>query len=437
MEGILLINADLFVSGKIVKNQFLKTKNGLIADFGEMKDLVSQDDCKVVDCDNLLVCSGLIDVHVHFRDPGHKFKEDIKSGVKSAIAGGFTTVVCQPNTVPPLDNILTIDYLKHQISENCNINLKFYCSATKGSLGKEISPLQSLHKAGAIGFTDDGLPISNAKIMMDLFRYSALLDVPIAQHAEDLNITNGGCVHHGRFAEQFNLKTIHPASEYSVIARDIALMEEVPNSRYHVLHASCEKSLEYIRHAKKRGLRVTSEITPHHFIANDDLLYENWSLAKMNPPLRSQKDVDAMVVGMGDGTIDIIASDHAPHDYDSKEKSISCASFGIIGLETMLPLSLELYHKNLLPLERILTMLTTNPAHLIGEYDRDCIGIGKIADICVMDINHEWIIDADKMLSKSKNTPFNGRKVKGCNVMTICAGKIIYDKVNYQVDETI
>jgi dihydroorotase len=426
-------NCFLFFSNpsRILENQFLFIKSGLINKFGNMKDLSPDDlhDCEisnVVDCDGLLVSPGLIDVHVHFRDPGFKFKEDIKSGSESAIAGGFTTVVCQPNTKPNLDNLLTIEYLKKQISENSKVNIKFYSSATRSSLGKEIVSAQSMVKAGAIGFTDDGLPIANSKIMMDLLRYSAFLNVPIAQHAEDLDITNGGCVHHGRFAQQFSLPTIHPASEYSVIARDISLLESIPEARYHVLHVSCEKSLDYIRSAKAKNLRITSEITPHHFVATDELLYENLSMAKMNPPLRSQNDLDAMVRGMQDGTIDIIASDHAPHDAGSKEQSVSCASFGIIGLETMLPLSLELYHKNLLPLERILEMLTVNPAKLINENSRGSIEVGNIADLAIIDINYEWTIDSSKMLSKSKNTPFNGRKVRGKNMATIIDGEIVY-----------
>ena len=378
MEKIkILINARLFVSSqnKILEDQFLVIKDGLINEFGFMKDLTDSklNGSEIINCNNLLVSPGLIDVHVHFRDPGYKFKEDIRSGSESAMAGGFTTVVCQPNTNPALDNLSTIKYLKEQIAQNSKINVMFYCAATKGSLGKEIVSVQSLQKAGAVGFTDDGLPIANSKIMMDLLKYSALLNVVIAQHAEDLDITNGGCVHHGRFAEQFNLKTIHPSSEYSVIARDISLLDDIPGARYHVLHVSCKKSLEYIREAKNKSLNITSEITPHHFVADDSLLYDNWSMAKMNPPLRSNKDVEAMIVGMKDGTIDIIASDHAPHDNDSKEKSVSCASFGIIGLETMLPLSLELYHKNLISLERILEMLTINPAKLINQFNNQSI----------------------------------------------------------------
>ena len=453
-DQLILINGDIFLGkpAKIIKDQFLVISKGKIKKFGDMKDFgeipfdgnrasckssasldlsfVDRDDdsIQIIDCKNLLIAPGLIDAHVHFRDPGFKFKEDIKSGSESAIAGGFTTVVCMPNTSPTLDNLMTIDYLKNQIAHHAKVNIKFYCSATKNLSGDQIVPVQSLISAGAIGFTDDGLPIRNAKIMKDLLQYSALYNIVIAQHAEDHDLSDGGCVHHGLFAQKYNLKTIDPASEYSVIARDIALLEDpkLKNARYHVLHVSCKESIQYIKTAKEKKLKVTSEITPHHFIATNDLLNDQWSLAKMNPPLRSSDDVKAMIKAMHDGTIDIIASDHAPHDNDSKERSISCASFGIIGLETMLPLSLELYFNGDLSLERILEMLTINPAKLINEDShRGFIDIEAIADLCIIDLSEEWIIDASKMKSKSTNSPFNGRKVKGRTRYTIVNGKIV------------
>ena len=443
---LIFINGDIFLGKpvKILKNQFLIVSNGRIEKFGDMKNFDSKNDngshAQIIDCKNLLICPGLIDVHVHFRDPGFKFKEDIKSGSESAIAGGFTTVVCQPNTSPTLDNSMTIDYLKNQIAQNSEINIKFYCSATKNSLGDSIVPVQSLIKCGAVGFTDDGLPIKNAKIMKDLLRYSSLYNIVIAQHAEDHSLSDGGCMHRGSFAQKYNFKTIDPASEYSVIARDIALLEDVElkNARYHVLHVSCKESIQYIRQAKDKGLKVTSEITPHHFVATCDIFNEleekgeSPSLAKMNPPLRESDDVNAMIDAMRDGVIDIIASDHAPHDEDSKEKSISCASFGIVGLETMLPLSLELYFNKKLSLERILEMLTINPAKLINEDShRGFIDICAIADLCVIDIHKEWTIDVAEMKSKSINSPFNGRKVKGKNIYTVMGGVILNGAEDY------
>jgi dihydroorotase len=430
-KPIVFTNATLFLSdpsSHILENQFLIISDGLIKSFGHISQLTKPyNDFEVIDLGGLLISPGLIDVHVHFRDPGYKFKEDIKSGSESAAAGGFTTVVCQPNTMPRLDNTKTIEYLNSQIKQHSKINIKFYASATKNLDGHEMVAAQSMVRAGAVGFTDDGLPIANAGIMLNLLKYSALLDVPIAQHAEDLSISCGGCVNHGSFAKKFSLKTINPSSEYSVIARDLALLEEVQDARYHVLHVSCKKSLDYIRQAKSKNLKVTSEITPHHFAVNDEILHEHWSMAKMNPPLRSKEDCDAMIQGMRDGTIDIIASDHAPHEHDSKEQSISCASFGIIGLETMLPLSLELYQKGLLTLERILEMLTINPAKLINEHKRGSIKIGNIADLCIIDLKAKWTIDADKMKSKSKNTPFDGRNVIGRNVMTFVGGQKVFE----------
>lgn len=439
-KKIILINGDLFLGrpAQILKNQYLiiSSQDGLIEDFGNMSDcklsvFSDSEKFKIIDCFGLLISPGLIDVHVHFRDPGFKFKEDIKSGSESAAAGGFTTVVCMPNTSPSLDNLMTADYLKNTITKNSLVNIGFYCAATKNSAGREITPIQSLIQAGAVGFTDDGLPVANAKIMKDLFRYSALHDIVIAQHAEDHNLMNGGCVHKCGFSQRHSLPIADPASEYSVIARDISLLEDpdLHNARYHVLHVSCKESLQYIANAKKKGLKVTSEITPHHFSVTANLLDEQWAMAKMNPPLRGSDDVSAMISAMKDGTIDIIASDHAPHDNDSKEKPISCASFGIIGLETMIGLSFELYHKGLISLERILEMMTINPALLINEKNRGFIGIGAIADITIIDPKKEWFIDSHKMKSKSTNSPFNGRKVIGRNLCTIVSGKIVYSEM--------
>ena len=433
-KNLVLKNARLFLGkpAKIIENQFLVTNADLIESFDDMSCFSETNYhpnlYDIIDCKNLLVIPGMIDVHVHFRDPGFKFKEDIASGSKSAAAGGFTTVVCQPNTSPTLDNLLTISYLKEQIKLNSKINIKFYSAATIGSKGLELVPVQLMHKTGAVGFTDDGLPIFNAKIMKNLLEYSAHLNVPIAQHAEDHDLSAGGCVHAGRFAKTFNFKEIDPASEYSVIARDLALLEDIKDARYHVLHVSCAKSLEYIKAAKCKNLNITSEITPHHFILTDDNLFENLSNAKMNPPLRSQNDIEAMIAGMKNGLIDMIASDHAPHDLSSKDGPVSCASFGIVGLETMLGLSLELYHKGHISLERILEMLTYNPAKLINlEKENGVIQKGFKADLAIIDENEVWQVDKEKLNSKSKNTPFDKRILKGRNICTICNGEVIFN----------
>jgi dihydroorotase len=292
----------------------------------------------------------------------------------------------------------------------------------------QISPVQTLFSKGACGFTDDGLPIFNSKIMKNLMEYSAQLGFVVAQHAEDHNLSAGGCVHSGRFAKTFHFKEIDPASEYSVIAKDLALLEDIKNARYHILHVSCKKSLQYIEHAKQKGLNVTSEITPHHFTLTDDSLFENFASAKMNPPLRSEEDVSSMIDGMKKGLIEIIASDHAPHEPSSKEKPVSCASFGIVGLETMLGLSLDLYHKNHLSIENVLKMLTINPAKLIKEDDkRGMIKKNYKADFAIIDENEVWKVDANELKSKSKNTPFNGKILKGRNIMTVCNGEIIFN----------
>ena len=429
--NIIFINARIFLGEPAIirNNQYLVVSNCIIEEFGLMDrcNMAQYRGYAIIDCENKLICPGFIDVHVHFRDPGALYKEDIESGTRSAAAAGFTTVVCMPNTSPTIDSASTARYLKQKIREFAKVNVKFYSAATSSLAGEFISPIQTMLKEGAIGFTDDGQPIHNSKIMKTLFQYSAEFACVIAQHAEDHSLSGGGCVGHGKFADQYNLKTIDDASEYSVIARDLALLDGVKGARYHVLHVSCKKSLQHIKWAKDRGLEVTVEITPHHFILTNNALYESYQDAKMNPPLRLKDDVDAMINAMADGTIDMIASDHAPHDSESKSQPIGCAPFGIIGLETMLALSLELYHQKRVSLERILQMLTIKPAILIGEDKiRGRIEKGYIADLSVIDENFEWTIDQIKINSKSKNSPFNGRNVKGISVMTMLGGKIIY-----------
>lgn len=432
-QNIILINCRIFLSdlGLIKQNQFLITNNDKIELFDDMRFF---DETKynplhynIIDCNNLLVIPGMIDLHVHFRDPGFKLKEDIETGSKSAAAGGFSMVVCQPNTNPVLDNPLVISYLKEKIKSYSKINIGFYASATLGLKGEQMTPIQTMISNGALGFTDDGMPISNSYIMKNLLKYSSEMGFIVAQHAEDHNLSSGGCIHSGRFAKTFNLRTIDPASEYSVIARDLAILENIKNAKYHILHVSCKESLRHIEIAKNKNLNVTSEITPHHFILNDDALFENFAYAKMNPPLRSDEDILGMIDGMKSGIIDIIASDHAPHEDLSKESPISCASFGIVGLETMLGLSLELFHKGYISLERILQMLTINPAKLISRDDIGIIKKGSRADLAIIDENEIWIVDKYKLNSKSKNTPFHGKKLKGRNIATICNGEIVFN----------
>jgi dihydroorotase len=284
--------------------------------------------------------------------------------------------------------------------------------------------MNSLKEAGAVGFTDDGLPVMNANLMRKAFEYSKNLDVVIAQHAEDLNLSNKGCINEGKVSLELGVRGIPNISESVIVKRDLEILESI-GGRYHLLHCSTKESIEAIKIAKQKSLNVTVEVSPHHFTLTEDQVLKSGTLAKMNPPLRNEVDRQALINALKSGLIDVIATDHAPHDKISKEKTLEEASFGIVGVETMLPLSLDLYHKKILSLKDLLAKMTCNPAKVIN-FDGGQIKKGARADLVLIDLNHEWKIDSKKFYSKSKNSPFDGFKVKGRAVMTIVAGKVVY-----------
>lgn len=392
-----------------------------ISDFGEN---VNASDAEIVDCHGHVLSPGLIDIQVHFRDPGQTHKEDLTSGSKSAVVGGITTVVCQPNTAPTLDSVLTFEYLRLKAKESAYCNVRAYACITKGMKGEELADMNALKNAGAVGFTDDGLPVMNANVMRRAFEYSKNLDVVIAQHAEDLNLTNKGCINEGEVSLELGVRGIPNISESVIVERDLAILEAI-GGRYHLLHASTKESVDAIRRAKAKGLKATAEVSPHHLFLTDKQVLKSGTNAKMNPPLRSESDCEALIAALKDGTIDAIATDHAPHDEASKNKPLEEATFGIVGVETMLPLSLKLYHDGTLELIDLLAKMTCNAAEIIN-FDGGQIKKGARADLTLIDLNHEWTIDSQKFHSKSKNSPFDGFKVKGRAAMTVVAGKIVY-----------
>ncbi len=395
-----------------------------VVEGGFMDETLTPD--QVLDCTGLLLTPGLIDIQVHFRDPGQTHKEDMISGSRSAVSGGITTVVCQPNTSPVLDSTLTFEYLRLKSKEQAYCNVLAYGAISKNMEGKELTDMNNLHKAGAVGFTDDGLPVMNANLMRRAFEYSKGLDVVLAQHAEDLDLSNKGCINEGEVSIELGVGGIPNISESVIVQRDVAILEAV-GGRYHLLHASVKESVEIIREAKKKGLNVTCEACPHHFILNDKQVLKSGSNAKMNPPLRSESDRVAIIEGLRDGTIDSITTDHAPHDIDSKDKPLQDAAFGIVGVETMLPLSLKLYHDGVVGLSDLIAKMTCNPAKVIN-FDGGNLAPGSRADITVIDLDKEWVIETDKFHSKSKNSPFDGFKVKGKAVITVVGGKIVYQE---------
>lgn len=420
------INARLFdaESGLDQKGALL-TDGSLIADFGPklFNDGVPEG-IEVIDCQGHLLSPGLIDIQVHFREPGQEYKETLETGSRSAAAGGITTVVCQPNTKPRIDDITVIEFLKKRSFETAYCNIRPYAAITRGLEGKELTEMGMLVDAGAVGFTDDGLPLMNAHLMRLAMQNAAMLGVPVAQHAEDLNLSNGGCMNEGRISTQLGVPGIPNASEAVIVERDI-LLQQLTGAHYHVLHVSTAEAMDAIRRAKARGQHVTCEVCPHHFMLNDEALLGFNTNAKMNPPLRSEADRLAMIEGLKDGTVDAISTDHAPHDAEEKALPLAQAPFGIVGVETMLPLSLELYHSKAVPLRRIMGMMTYQAADIIKE-KAGRLQKGLRADLTVIDLDTAWTIDTQAFHSKSKNSPFHGRPTKGRAIRTILAGETVF-----------
>lgn len=402
-----------------------------IADFGS--NIIGSEkpsELEIIDCAGNILAPGLIDIQVHFRDPGQTHKEDLVSGSMSAVAGGVTTVVCQPNTSPVIDSVLVLEYLRLKAREQAYCNVKAYASISRGMKGEELSDMHSLVEAGAVGFTDDGLPLASSLLMRRAFEYSSNLGVVIAQHAEDLALTNKGCINEGRVALELGVRGIPNVSESAVVWRDVAVLEAVSKitkskPRYHLLHASTKESLEAIKWAKDKGLAVTCEASPHHFTLTEDQVLISGTNAKMNPPLRSEEDRLALIAGLKSGLIDAIATDHAPHDLASKERVLEDATFGIVGVETMLPLSLALFHKGEMGLLELLATMTHKAAQIIG-YEGGVIKKGAPADLVVIDLNKEYVVRCADFYSRSKNSPFEGAKLKGRAIKTIVAGKLVF-----------
>lgn len=403
----------------------LLTDGDKIADFGaKLFNNGTPDGAEVVDCKGNILAPGLLDIQVHFREPGQEYKETIETGSMSAAAGGVTTVATMPNTKPVVDDITVIAFLQKRARETGYVNIRPYAAITKGQKGEELTEMAMLVEAGAVGFTDDGLPVMNAQIMRQALTIGKDLGVPIAQHAEDHNLSCGGCMNEGWVATKLGLKGIPNASESVIVARDI-LLAELTGGQYHVLHISTKEAVELVRQAKKKGLRVTAEAAPHHFMLTDEAVLGYRTFSKMNPPLRSEADRKAIIAGLADGTIDAIATDHAPHDTESKRVPMDVAAFGIVGLETMLPLALELYHKKTMSLRDVLAAMTYKPADII-HVASGRLKKGAVADLAIIDPDAEWVIDNDTLNSKSKNSPFDGRKVKGRAVRTVVGGETVY-----------
>ena len=386
--------------------------DGVIEKMG--KNLSSPEDTHRIDLTGKIVVPGFIDMHVHLREPGFEHKETIESGCRSAAAGGFTAVCCMPNTSPAIDEASVVTRIKEQASRVLSGLVDVYpvAAATKGREGKELSPMFELADAGAVAFSDDGAPIMSAEIMRRALEYAGMRNMPVIQHAEETTMTHGGSMNEGIVATSLGLQAMPAIAEDIMIARDIGIAEYV-GAPYHVAHLSTAGAVELVRAAKKKKLPVTCEVTPHHFTLTDEAVRSFDTNLKMNPPLRTRSDVDAIREGLRDGTIDAIASDHAPHSSDEKQVEFAYAPFGSVGLETSVGICLtELVHANILTIYQLIEKMSVNPRSLL-HLPAIAIKEGEPANMTILDLDAQWVVDTQRFESKSKNSPFHKMKLKG------------------------
>ncbi|MFO7912859.1 MAG: dihydroorotase [Desulfotignum sp.] len=383
-------------------------------------------DIQVIDAAGLVLVPGLMDIHVHLREPGHEYKETIASGLAAAAKGGFTAVCAMPNTVPVNDNAQVTRFILEKARLAKGARVYPVGAVSKGSAGSNLAEIQDMQQAGIIAVTDDGLPVANAQLMRRALEYCNGLSMPVFVHAEELSLVNNGAMNEGPAATFWGIKGIPNAAETVMVARDI-LLSQLTGAHVHFCHISCKESIAAIRSAKQQGIRVTCETAPHYFTLIDADVKDYDTNFKMNPPLRSKEDRDAVIQGLADGTIDAIASDHAPHSKEEKDLEFDQAAFGIVGLETSLPLSLHLVHSGALTLEELIRKMAKNPARILGI--NNDITPGSRADLTLIDLDEKITIDPAQFVSKSRNTPYGGMAGRGRAVCTMVDGKVVFSAV--------
>lgn len=400
----------------------LLLRDGKVAGF----DVAANGQDKIIDATGKIVTPGLIDMHVHLREPGREEAETIETGTASAAAGGFTSVACIPNTEPPIDTQATVEFIKLQAERAGHCNVFVVACVSKNREGKELAEIGQLVEAGAVAFSDDGAPVYDAEVMRRALEYCSMFDKPILNHEEVLELTRGGAMmHEGLASLILGLPGMPAAAEDVMVGRDIAL-SEVTGGKVHVMHISTIGAIDLVRQAKSRGIRVTTEVCPHHFTLTDECLRTFDTNYKMSPPLRGRIDVEACIQGLKDDTIEVICTDHAPHALEKKMQEIDIAPFGIVGLETCLPLTIsQLIEPGHLTWEQAIRKLTINPARILG-IDKGTLRVGADADVTIIDPNLTWICDPQQFKSKSKNSPFGGWEFTGRAVTTIVAGRVRY-----------
>ena len=397
-------------------------QNGKIA---AIDDHISEAAARVIDAQGMVVCAGLVDMHVHLRDPGFTYKEDIFTGAQAAARGGFTSIACMPNTDPVIDTPEGVAYVKKKAACACGVNIWPIAAVSMGQKGKSLTDARALRQAGAVALSDDGVPVMDANLMRDALIYADRNELTVLTHCEDANMVDGRGVNEGRISRQLGLEGRPAIAEEIMVMRDAMLAEET-GTAVHICHVSTARSVEIVRRYKKRGVRITCETCPQYFTLTEDAVLTHGTMAKVNPPLRTGADVDGIIAGLQDGTIDVIATDHAPHSKEEKDRPLTQAPSGMVGLETSLALTLTgLYHSGKMELPDVIRRMSTNPADIL-HLPKGRMSLGVAADLTIFDPDQEWTIDPEQFASKGRNTPFAGKTVKGRVKYTIVDGQIVY-----------
>ncbi len=418
-----LIKGGHVVDSKSKVDDFLDIliEDGKIVEIGKGLEYVNGD---IIYADGKYVLPGFVDAHCHLRDPGFEYKEDIETGTRSAAKGGFTSIACMPNTSPVIDNQAIVKYIINKAKQEGIVNVYPIGAISKGLKGDELSEIGELKFAGAVAVSDDGKPLKSSSLMKKALQYSSMFDITVISHCEDLELVDEGTMNEGYMSTILGLKGIPSAAEEIMVSRDLILAEytKIP---VHIAHVSTELSVDLIRHAKSRGVKVTCETCPHYFTLTEEACEGFNTMAKVNPPLRTKKDVQAIIEGLKDGTIDIIATDHAPHHSDEKNVEFAIAANGMVGFETALPLCITyLVKPGHLTIEQLVEKMCVNPSKILG-LNKGYIEVGGSADLTILDIDEEFIVDIQKFSSKSKNSPFDGFKLQGTVYYTIVNGNVV------------